>query len=64
MGGPLKILCELFLIEEDPGVMILVIEPIFELADAFYRAVHLFVPTKHHKDGICLSELRVKGGYI
>ena len=62
-GEPLELLCKLDLVEEDPRIMILVIEAIFELPDAFHRTIYFFVPTKHQKDGICLSELRVEGSY-
>lgn len=60
MNAPLEILCELDLIEEDPGVMVLMIEPVLEFPDALDRSVDLFVPTKHQQDGVGLSELRVE----
>lgn len=64
MNAPLEILCELDLIEEDPGVMIFVVEPILELPDALDRSVDLFVPTKYQQDGVGLSELRIEGSGI
>ena len=59
-----EILCELDLVEEDPRIMILVIESILELPDALDRSIDLFVPTKHQKDGVGLSELGVEGSDV
>ena len=64
MNAPLEILCELDLVEEDPGVMVLMIEPILEFPDALDRSVDLFVPTKYQQDGVGLSELRVEGSGV
>ena len=60
----LEVLRELDLVEEHPGIVILVIESILELPDALHRPVNLLVPTKHQKDRIRLSELRVEGLHI
>jgi len=64
VNAPLEILCELDLVEEDPGVMVLMIEPILEFPDALDRSVDLFVPTKYQQDGVGLSELRVEGSGV
>ena len=60
----LEVIRELDLVEEDPGITILVVESILELSDALHRSVHLLVPTKHQKDRVCLSELWVEGSRI
>lgn len=64
MNAHLELLRELDLIEEDPWIMVFVIEPILKLLDALHRSVDLFVSTKHQKDRICLSELWVEGSRI
>jgi hypothetical protein len=49
------------LAEEDPWVVVLVIETILELSDALDRTVDFFVLTEHHEGGAGLSELWVEG---
>lgn len=57
---PLKFFCKLDLAEEDPWIMVLVIETILELSDALDRPVDFIILTEHHKGGAGLSELWVE----
>jgi len=60
----LEVIRELDLVEEDPGIVILVVEPVLKLSDALHRSIHLLVPTKHQQDRVCLSELWVERSRI
>ena len=64
MDARLEILSKLHIIEEHPGIMILVVESIFKPPDALHRSIHVLVPTKHQQDRICLPELRGEGHYL
>lgn len=63
MDAPLELVCKLDLVEEDPRVMVLVIETILELPDALDRAIDLLVPTEYHEGGVGLPELWVEGWF-
>ena len=64
MNALFEILRELDLIEEDPRIVVLVIESILEFPDALDRSIDLFVPTEDQEDRVGLSELRVKGSGV
>jgi len=64
MNALLELIREFDVVEEHPGIMILVVESILKLPDALHRSVDLLIPAKHHKDRISFSELRVGGFYI
>ena len=49
---PLELLRELDLIEEDPRIMVLVIEAILNVPNTLHRSVHLLVPTEHNESCI------------
>ena len=61
MSAPLEILRKLYLVEEHPGIVVLVVESIFEAPDALHRPIYVLVPTKYQQDRIRLSELWGEG---
>ena len=60
MNALLELFCEFDLVEEDPRIVVLVVEPILEFPYALHSSIHLLVPAEHYEGCACLSDLRIK----
>lgn len=64
-GALLELVVERLIVEEDVGVLISTIEPVFYLADAVYCPSEIGVACKNHEAGVCSatkSQLFAEGG--